>query len=55
MTTETEISENNNNNSNTHNNLPYLNFSSGESAFCLQSIISQEQLQQAREKIHVDM
>ena len=49
MPTDSEIS------SESHNNLPNLNFSSGESAFCLKSIISQEQLQQAREKIREDM
>ena len=49
MPTESEIC------SESHNNLPNLNFSSGESAFCLKSIISQEQLQQAREKIHEDI
>ena len=44
MPSESEIS------SESHNNLPSLNFSSGESAFCLKSIISQEQLQLPREK-----
>ena len=55
MTTETGISENKDNNSNAHSNFPSLNFSSGESAFRLHSTISQEELQQAREKIRVDM
>ena len=32
-----------------------LNFSSGESSFCLKSIFSQQQLQEAREEIHDDM
>ena len=54
MSTETENDDTGNDDSKSYNNLPTLNFSSGESAFCLNSIISQEQLQQAREKIRED-
>jgi len=59
VTTGTNIeTETCTNKSKSLNNPPlfeHLNFSSGESSFCLKSILSQQQLQEAREKMRDDM